>query len=109
MYASDYGYASSDTECRTDLRAGLILKDNKIDNTNVKCKINNWLFKNNGWILTLSPMSNNVSNVYRVIGDGSISESSAYIISGVYPSVYLKSNIKITSGTGEKSNPYKLG
>lgn len=41
IYASDYGYASTNEECRTNLRAGLTLTDNKIDATGTKCKNNN--------------------------------------------------------------------
>ena len=47
--------------------------------------------------------------VYTFIEDGSIAGGmAAYNYLSVHPVVYLKSSIKITSGTGSSSNPYQL-
>ena len=38
LYPSDYGYASTDTECRTDLRVGISYTNSIWDYANAKCK-----------------------------------------------------------------------
>ena len=103
IYASDYGYASSNKECHSNLHGRITY-----DNTNGLCENYNWLLKNSSYY-TLSPYSGGPSTVFYVGNKGYIDEVSAYNSYSVFPSVYLKSDIKITSGTGEKSNPYNLG
>ena len=95
IYASDYGYASIELGCHNNL-------------TDSSCKTNNWLYKNNGWSLTLSPCSGSSNEIFRVNGNGVVSKSITYIYNAVFPSIYLKSDIKLLIGTGEKTNPYKL-
>ena len=107
IYPSDYGYASIDSECRSDLRAGVTYIDGTYDYSNVKCKNNNWLYKNsNYW--TMSPGSGLSNFVFCVDRSGSAGSSYAYSAYGVVPSVYLKSNILIESGDGSSDNPYIL-
>ena len=115
MYPSDYGYASTDTECRENLRAGVYYnaETNTYDFTNVKCKNNNWLYKNsNYWLLTPHYSSDNVCGnacyVFFVRSEGIVAGQGSYNSYGVRPVLFLKSDIKITDGTGEKSNPYIL-
>lgn len=110
IYASDYGYASTNSECRENLRAGVTYDtaNDSWDYTNGKCKTDNWLFKNS-WYWTLSPYSGYSNGVFNVDGDGSVSDYSAYYSHGVFPAVFLKSDILIASGTGEKESPYRLG
>lgn len=95
IYASDYGYASIYAECHNNLR-------------NVLCKTDNWLFKNNVWYWTLSFYFGTPNNVFRVNGYGAIYNLNTYYFDSVFPSVYLKSDIKIISGTGEKGTPYRF-
>mgnify|MGYP004644739949 CR=1 FL=1 len=106
IYASDYGYASTNSECRENLRAGIVY-DKTLDYTNTKCKLDNWLQKSS-WYWTLSPYSGNSRDVFIVNGNGVIDGSNAFITRGVFPAVFLKSDILIASGTGEKTSPYKL-
>ena len=97
MYASDYGYATSDA-CAQTL--------NNYDNAT--CKNSNWLFKGNDeWIL---PQYASYSTIaFYVLSDGRVNgRSVSDIQSGVRPVLYLKSNVLITSGDGTSSNPYKL-
>ena len=110
IYASDYGYASTNSECRENLRAGVTYDkaNGKWDYTNGKCKINNWLAKPN-WYWTLSPYSGYSYRVFIVFGDGAVNDYSASISSGVWPAVFLKSDVLIASGTGEEGSPYRLG
>lgn len=108
IYASDYGYASTNSECRENLRAGVTYENGSWDYTNGKCKTDNWLFKNS-WYWTLSPCSGNSNYVFHVTGGGAVNDNSASYSSSVFPAVFLKSDILIASGTGEKDNPYRLG
>ena len=109
IYASDYGYASTNSECRENLRAGVTYDkaNGKWDYTNGKCKINNWLAKPS-WYWTLSPYSGSSNSVFRANGGGAVNNVDAYNSNGVFPAVFLKSDVKIISGTGEKTTPYKL-
>ena len=108
IYASDYGYASTLAECHENLRAGVTYENDKWDYSNGKCKTDNWLFKNS-WYWILSPYSGNSPDVFRVLGDGAVLYSTASTSGGVWPAVFLKSDILIASGTGEKDSPYRLG
>ena len=109
IYASDYGYASTYAECHNNLRVGVTYDKatNKWDYSNGLCKTDNWLAKNS-WYWTLSPYSDTSSGVFHVRGDGAVGDNSTFGSSSVFPAVFLKSDIKITSGTGEKGSPYKL-
>ena len=110
IYASDYGFASTNKECLDNLRTGCVY-DEENDNWNYgegACKIDNWLHKNL-FYWTLSPYSNTAYGMFRVDSYGTISGDLAVSdIYHVYPSVYLKPNIKIDSGDGTKTNPYIL-
>ena len=109
IYASDYGYASTLAECHENLRAGVTYdkESDKWDYTNGKCKTDNWLFKNS-WYWTLSPYSGYSHSVFVVLGDGAFDYGFAYDSYAVWPAVFLKSDILIASGNGEKVDPYKL-
>ena len=108
IYASDYGYASTDHECRKNLRAGQVYSNGTYDYKSMNCKNNNWL-ANNTWYWTFSPYSDSSYLVFRVNADGSVTNNSTYLPHSVFPSLFLKSDVKIKSGSGEKSNPYILG
>ena len=113
IYASDYGYASTLAECHENLRAGVTYDSTKetdyqYDYSNGKCKTDNWLAKSS-WYWTLSPYSGNSNSVFRVHGDGAVFSYHAYYSYSVFPAVFLKSDILITDGNGEKDSPYLLG
>ena len=92
VYPSDYGYASTDTDCRSNLHF--------YANSVYSCKNNNWMFNStNQW--TLSPESGYASNVFDVFSDGDVSTGSARSTNGVRPALFLKSDVLITGGTGE--------
>ena len=107
IYPSDYGYASTDSECRSNLRAGITYIDGAYDYSNAKCKNNNWLYKNS-YYWTMSPYSGDSYSVFRVDSSGNAYNNNAYYALGVWPAIYLKSNILIESGDGSSSNPYIL-
>ncbi|CDA23692.1 unknown [Mycoplasma sp. CAG:611] len=98
MYASDYGYAASDT-CTSNLSS-------YNDET---CTSNNWLYniKKNEWLL---PQRSNYSgDVFNIDADGLVGFNSASNNNyAVRPTLYLKYNVQISSGDGTSSNPYKF-
>ena len=109
IYPSDYGYASTNSECRENLRAGVVYDKAKEQNdyTNTKCKLDNWLQKSS-WYWTLPPYSSNSTLVFGVDWGGAAGVDDAFDSNSVWPAVFLKSDILIASGTGEKDSPYKL-
>ena len=106
IYPSDYGYASTDASCRQNLRAGLTYTNNIYGGTPT-CKNNNWLF-NGVWYWTISPYLSIAYSVFRVDGDGRLSNHFAWYRDGVRPSLYLKADVKVVGGTGTSSDPYTL-
>ena len=109
MYVSDYGYATENCESKA-LASGV----NYSDTTLQKCNDTNWLYnlKTGEWLLT--PYSKSNAKVYKLFEEGYIQEyytkynSSYYNSQAVRPVLYLKSNVKITGGTGTNANPYTL-
>ena len=96
MYPSDYGYASTDLMCR-----------NNLSSTN--CKNNNWLVET-VWYWFLSPSITSSSHVFYYSSSGIVTNSDgcAFYAGRIYPSLFLTSNVKITSGTGTSENPYRI-
>ncbi len=107
---SDYGYATlgSDTMNRHLCLEKSIAGGQTIVIKN--CMAKNWLNKSSsGRQWTLHPAFRMPSNVNAfVIGD-SVGVMMLGFQANVYPTIFLKSNVSIISGTGEKQNPYVLG
>ena len=91
---SDYGYASTDTTCRSRLSSS-------------DCKNENWL-ANNTTYWTLSPYSDGAFYVLFVYSGGSVSSGYASTFRGVRPTLFLKFDIAITEGTGTQSDPFTI-
>ena len=118
MYASDYGYASSN--CETNIFAETA-SDGFPPSTSTKdirvCNDTNWLYniKVNEWLLDHSPRSDDSTYsiyLFYIVGYGYIDcRYSTYAWSklNVRPTLYLKTDVKITGGDGTSSNPYILG
>ena len=77
IYPSDYGYASTDTSCRQNLRSGLTYTNNAYGGTPT-CKNNNWLFKG-VWYWTILPHSSYAYDVFFVFSDGGLHLSLIHI------------------------------
>ena len=130
IYASDYGYATSGgtTANRTTcLQTAL----NNWKNSDVSdCKDNNYLYKSSHvqWLLNLYGDAKDL-NVLNIDIRGKVSDTAKFTTStstkikyeplepvvlpnnqnvNVYPSLYLKSNISISAGTGSSGDPYQL-
>ena len=100
IYPSDYGYASTDTACRSNMRS----QTNNVYN----CKNENWLF-NSSTQWTLSPYSGYANVVFYVYSGGYVSNVNASDPNGVRPVLFLKSDVVIAGGTGESiENAYTL-
>ena len=110
MYPSDYGYATSGGD--TTNRETCLAKElyNWYSSSYSDCKNSDWLFDSSTIQWTLTPFSRNSSNVFFVRITGYVNHNGygARNSLGVRPSVYLSSNISITSGDGSRSNPYTL-
>ena len=97
IYPSDYGYATDRTQCTETLW----------NYNNTTCTSNNWLYKNS-YYWTQSPDSGHSTNVFNVYPFGLVSNDYTYYTFGVWPAVYLKSNVLIENGDGSSGNPYIL-
>ena len=96
IYPSDYGYASTDSTCRNNL--------NKCDTNSAT---NNWLFNGESQ-RTLTPYNGYANNVFRVTSTGMVDYYGASSNLGVRPTLFLKSDVMISGGTGTESDPYKI-
>lgn len=99
IYPSDYGFASTDTNCRTKIN----------DKTNYPCKNDNWLHNNlNYWTLSPNAYSSSSAYTWLVHSDGYNHRNYARYANGVRPSVYLKSSVNVIGGDGTQASPYQL-
>ena len=104
MYASDYGYASENCEGKRIYDTRSLLYDIRA------CNDMNWLYniKTDEWLL--SQVSTDKYYVFSISSIGSIATGGVTNRQyAVRPTLYLKSNIKITGGSGTSTNPYTLG
>ena len=108
MYPSDYGYATSGgstTDRATCLATELY---NWMSSTGFSdCYNNDWLY-NGSLQWTLTPSSSYSTDVFDVNNNGNLFVNYANVGYGARPSVYLKSNISISGGTGTSTDPYTL-
>ena len=100
-YVTDWAYACSESICETNMQA-------QDDSNNYICKNNNWMHKNKSyWTLSIIPwegISDNILVIYVKEDNGGQAGRSHQI----FPSIYLKNNVIIESGTGTNTDPYKL-
>ena len=106
IYPSDYGYATSGNSSTT--RATCLAKELYHLNEESACYQNDWLLKSS-YMWSLSHGSPNSYSVFVVGSSGLVYGYGAFSYSGVWPVVYLKSTINITSGTGSSDSPFILG
>ena len=109
MYPSDYGYATSGGT--TTNRASCLAKElyNWNRDTVSDCKNNDWMYNGNIWQWTMSPRAAYSFNVFIVYYAGFVYNYDAHATNAGRPVVYLKSTIKVISGSGTTSSPYILG
>ena len=96
MYVSDYMYAS-----------GYIASNATTTGSSSNFINLNWLYKGFEW--TLTPKRNSGTDAFDVGSTGDVNSNNSYRGSGLRPTFYLKSTIKIKSGDGTFKNPYTIG
>ena len=109
MHPSDYGYATSGGSIANRTTCLNKSLSNCDDSSATDCKNNDWLFNERAQF-TLSSYADLsfASNTFIVSSDGFLHLGVAYEIGTVHPVIYLSSNVKISSGTGFKSDPFML-
>ena len=112
-YVTDWAYASSESDCETNMNAGDIDFDNQI--FNMTCKKNNWMhhgtttdIEDATWFMSPLAFPDYANRVWSVSGGGGAGGGNAANPLSAFPTIYLKSNILIESGKGTSSNPYIL-
>ena len=109
MYPSDYGYATSGGSS-TNRNSCLAKELYNWDSSGYSdCKNNDWMYNGNIWQWTMSPRADYSYSVFIVYGTGYVGNYDAYYAIAGRPVVYLKSTIKVISGSGTTSSPYILG
>ena len=107
MYPSDYGYATSGGS--TTDRASCLAKELYNWDSVSDCYNNDWLYDSSNYQWTLTPSSTNSRYVFIVYNYGNVNSYLAYSSSyAVSPALYLSSNVRISGGTGEESDPFIL-
>ena len=112
-YPTDWAYASSESDCETNMNAGDIDFDNQI--FNMTCKKNNWMhhgttsdIEDATWFMSPVADPAYANDVWDVFGVGFTDYYFAANPLSAFPTIYLKSNILIESGKGTSSDPYIL-
>ena len=103
IYPSDYGYATSGGNSVN--KNNCMLKE--IYNWDSDCKNNDWLLK-----MSMGMITHQTSSAQNLFGMNYLGYFSYYNTNyemNVYPTVYLKSTIKIMGGTGSSTDPFILG
>ena len=75
------------------------------------CIKTGWMDKANvDYWWTLSPVYDYEYALFAVWDDGNIGyiEAGETVYTGIYPTLYLSSDIQITGGDGSQSNPYTI-
>ena len=97
MYKSDYGYATDIRKCNIQVN---------LYNSS-ECTENNWLFLGSReWIMGTT--ENNYYKAYIVAENAAVGTYSLTSEANVRPTLYLKTEQTIKSGTGTLADPYQL-
>ena len=100
MYPSDYGYSVLASNCARTT--------NLSNYSRSSCGGESWLLKN-GYEWTMTHYSSYSYSVFYVSGYANVGFNYASNGNAVRPTVYLKSNVYVISGTGSITDPYVIG
>ena len=113
MYPSDYGYAVGGTNRKICLSKQLL--DSSPEGNDYRkddCYNNDWLNPKLASIWFISPLISRFVELdyltYYIDYSGKVSGGSPFYSLGVWPTIYLKSNVKIINGNGTIDNPFVL-
>mgnify|MGYP004728154519 FL=1 len=107
-YTTDWAYASSKVECQTNLQTA---SDDSSSYFKYICTQSNWMWHSDHlfmWMLSPAVRSSEALTVWYACNNGFVNDMGAYSAYSVFPTIYLKSDIKIVGGTGIKADPYIL-
>ena len=113
MSVSDYGYATNN-ELNDNDRLNCLAKalyEWQMNNNYNYCNLNNWLFKSDisQWTMIPAATEARAYNVFRIANSNyRVGGGYAYEPLKVFPVLYLKSNVIITSGEGTMDSPFEL-
>ena len=114
-YVTDWAYASGENICETNMNKGYFVGASSPDEAfaNAVCKNNNWMnygstYNDTTWFMSPRAYHDSASHVWFVYGAGAAEYDSAANSNAAVPSIYLKSNVLIESGTGTNTDPYTL-
>lgn len=103
MYPSDYGYSTSSVEDVCETGSMYSWQTSTYD----VCRNNSWLVGEvSQWTLTAS--STNAGRIFYINSTGNVNRNNSTDMNAVRPVLFLKSNVKIKSGTGTSSDPFNL-
>ncbi len=108
MYPSDYGYATSGGNTTNREQCLMQTLYNWYKTTITYCKSNDWLYDNTNDQWTLTPYSSYSESSAMMTTTGSVGSGDLFEAFEFRPSLYLKSDIQISGGTGIESNPYTV-
>ncbi len=100
IYISDYTYTFANGVSDTCY--------NTVMSCNASEGSKSWLYERNVGKYTIIHRLITSRDIYVLQGNGNITFGGADGTNYVYPTLYLNSNIKITSGDGSSENPYRL-
>ena len=116
MYPSDYGYATSGGTgaSRDDCISLYSLFYNASGSTwgnssYSACKTNNWITPEASSLWLLTPLNGYAVSSSAIHTTNMFQSAYSYRVNLVFPTIYLKSDVKITGGDGSSTNPYTLG
>ena len=99
-YVSDYGYADS------DLAANSYSGSTELQKYSPGGR--NWIYRSGEYIPFITPVRYTPDNILRIEDPGFVSKTRVGNRLRIRPTVYLKPEVKITSGSGTSSRPYQL-
>ena len=111
IYSSDYGYATSGGGTTRDVCLTTKMDSWGTSPYNIDCAANSWLKPSSGTLWTLTSHSVSSTHVFYVASGGIMFNDYAGLVSLVYPSLYLKSNVKVLDdkiSDGSIDKPYIL-
>ena len=115
-YVTDWAYASSESDCETNMYAGINATASSDDEAfvNMTCKKNNWMhhgttdIEDATWYLSPYADPDFANCVWSVYGVGNTDNGNAASPLSAFPTIYLKSNVLKLEGTGTSTDPYEL-
>ena len=110
MYPSDYGYSTTGQDnISSEMCRRTLLSEGNYDKYSL-CYENSWIYLlGRKWFLTPLAVANRSDTVYFENNEnGTVHMGTAAASVGVFPTVYLKANVKVVSGDGTYENPFYL-